>query len=86
MKRHTLRHRYGRASHPLLPRLVMYLEKKSPTSFVIRGKLQKHYGGPWKVVVHHKYTSANSARGALHGLADFVAMQHNVPTSHVEFA
>jgi hypothetical protein len=86
----ALRKRYGRAGHPLLPRLVMYLEKhftpasETPT-FIIEGKLQRGYGGPWKVVHYQELANVKAARAALRSSGELVAVKLGVPSSHVEY-
>ncbi len=82
----ALRRRYGRSSHPLFPRLVMYLEKISPTHFVVKGKLQKHYGGEWHSAVYNEYPSVQRARAELHHVADVVAAENGVPPAHIEYS
>ena len=83
MKRH--RRRFGRSSHPLFPRLVMYLEKHSPTNFVVKGKLQRHYGGEWESVVYNEYGTVQRARAELRRVGHVVAAERGIPASHVEY-
>lgn len=82
----TLGRRYGHASsHPLFPRLVMTLEKKSPGEYIITGKLQRHYGGRWESVISNVYDNVRAARGDLEHVGAVVASEHDVPPSHVEY-
>jgi hypothetical protein len=85
----ALRRRYGRAtSHPLFPRLVMYLGRHDPTvgQFTIFGKLQRDYGAPWEVVGVHGFGSVKSAREARHRIANALAAEYGVAEDRVEFA
>lgn len=82
----ALRRRYGRASsHPLFPRLVMYLNKYSPTSVVVSAKLQPHYGAAWKEIERTSFHSVSGARARYHALADEWAKRHGVPSDHIEY-
>lgn len=92
MRRHRLRKRYGHArrryghsGHPLLPRLVVYLEREGPRDFVIRAKLQRHYGGPWETVATETHNNVRDAREAHHSTGDSMARLYGVPRDHVEF-
>src|ERR1700685_1640399 len=54
----------AQAGHPLLPRVVVYIDKKSPTDFHVTAKMQKTYNGPWTEVQRMESGSAAAARHA----------------------
>jgi hypothetical protein len=83
---HRLRKRYGRAGHPLFPRVVVYLEKVSPTRFVVSAKTQSHYGAKWESLLSFHYDNVQSARKAYREAGLSLAARFHIPASRVEYA
>jgi hypothetical protein len=86
MKRSKLRRRYGRAGHPLFPRVVVYLEKVSPTRYVVSAKLQPHYNAKWESLIEFHYDNVQSARKAYRESGPRLAERFHIPASRVEYA
>ena len=90
--RGTLRKRYGRAGHPLFPRIHVVVSRDvtafraaTGEKFSIEGRIQRHYGAGWALIALRFAKTAAEARRVSREIADSVTKEYK-PGSPVEIS
>ena len=89
-KGHALKKRYGRASHPLFPRIHITISRDIPADraaagdkFKIEAKIQSHYGAKWSTIGLRFSPTPDLARAIAREIAGSVTSEYK-PGSPVE--
>jgi hypothetical protein len=88
----ALRRRYGRATHPLFPRIHIVVSRdvtayraEAGDKFAIEARLQKHYGADWALVGLRYAKTAGEARSLARTMATSLAAEYK-PGSPVDIS
>jgi hypothetical protein len=89
-RKSTLTRRYGRASHPLFPRIHITISRNVPSDraaagdrFRIEAKIQPHYGAKWSTIGLRFAPQPGLARAIAHEIEGSVTAEYK-PGSPVE--